>query len=155
MARGVRAAALGMALALAAAASGKAGPAEDDAALADCLAGHSEAAFCKGAVYGPCLALPERQSTVGEASCYREEGEAWDRLLNTHYQRLMELLDPEQRTALRDAQRAWIAFRDAHCGFGDVLVRGTYAQVWGAACFSETTADRVEDLRGYLDYVGG
>ena len=47
--------------------------------------------------------------------CIAEEFEHQDRRLNTAYQALMGSVSAETRTQLRDAQRKWIAFRDANC----------------------------------------
>ncbi len=42
---------------------------------------------------------------------------AWDRELNAAYQSLMARLDPASRALLRDAQRRWLAFREAETAF--------------------------------------
>ena len=39
----------------------------------------------------------------------------WD--LNATYQTLMRRLSPADQIQLRNAQRAWLAFRDADCGW--------------------------------------
>lgn len=41
----------------------------------------------------------------------------WDRELNREYGELMALLSSEEKAALRTAQRAWLAFRDAEINF--------------------------------------
>ncbi|MEL7344578.1 MAG: lysozyme inhibitor LprI family protein, partial [Pseudomonadota bacterium] len=77
------------------------------------------------------------QTTLGMAMCTQAETRAWDRVLNAEYARTMawnRAMDAEDRVyfpefanrehALRVAQRAWIAFRDAECALA-------YAQ-WGA-----------------------
>ena len=43
--------------------------------------------------------------------------ESWDKLLNREYKELMTILSPEEKVRLRDAQRAWISFRDAETEF--------------------------------------
>jgi uncharacterized protein YecT (DUF1311 family) len=48
--------------------------------------------------------------------CISGEFELQDRRLNRSYKALMASI-PEKRLELRDAQRKWIAFRDANCGF--------------------------------------
>ncbi|MEM9998182.1 MAG: lysozyme inhibitor LprI family protein [Bacteroidota bacterium] len=44
--------------------------------------------------------------------CRAEQYDRWDAALNEVYQSLRRALDDDARTALRDAQRAWLAFRD-------------------------------------------
>jgi uncharacterized protein YecT (DUF1311 family) len=59
-------------------------------------------------------ACVEREpSTVGTSVCLHEAHDAWDAELNRVYARVTAELAPEARRALRDAQRRWIAFRDA------------------------------------------
>ncbi len=122
--------------------------------IAQCLAntdGSGEA--CKGIVALPCLDTEAGMSTHGQVDCIAGETVLWDEVLNADYKRLMALLDQEQKDALRTAQRAWIALRDADCGFPHILVRGTMARPWGADCMREMTADRVLWLRGFLSYL--
>lgn len=47
----------------------------------------------------------------GGIPCYLGD-DLWDRELNIYYQRLREMLSPEDQIVLRDAQRAWITERD-------------------------------------------
>jgi len=54
--------------------------------------------------------------TSAMEDCISEEFELQDRRLNRSYKALMASI-PERRPELRDAQRKWIAFRDANCGF--------------------------------------
>ena len=68
---------------------------------------------------------------------------------------LFQRLDGEQTDALRDVQRAWIAFRDADCGFHHILIRGTMATFTSAACLAARTANRVYALRSYLNLSSG
>lgn len=124
------------------------------AVIETCLAKSGEARACVGAFFTPCLTWPDRTTTMGVASCYMDEGAVWDAHLNADYQRIMAALEPEQQTVMRDAQRAWIAFRDAHCdAFTDVLINGTGRADWGARCWAETTANRVGDFRRILSFV--
>lgn len=115
-------------------------------------ADHAE--LCLGIHAQPCMDAPENQTTVGLVECLRTEFSAWDEILNREYEALQPLLDEEQRAALRDAERAWIAYRDADCAFPHVLVRGTMAQPWSMDCVMQHTARRAMTLRGLLDFMG-
>ena len=43
----------------------------------------------------------------------RKTEEEWDKELNIVYQKIMKVADPVTKNKLRDAQRAWIKFRDS------------------------------------------
>ncbi len=59
------------------------------------------------------LAMEEDPSTAGMMRAIAEAGEAWDQLLNKHYQSLRKILGEAESEKLKKAQRGWIAFRDA------------------------------------------
>ena len=100
--------------------------------------------------YDRCLASPDGQSTMGMIACAGAELKLQDARLNRAYQAAMKRLDqPRQRAALRKAQRAWIAFRDADCA-------SLYDQDWGSlsrieanACMLDHTARRANALEAY------
>lgn len=95
-------------------------------------------------------------TTLGMSMCNQAEAEAWDVLLNREYKAAMaagKLMDEDEaahypnldkRTeTLRDAQRAWIVFRDAECrnayaNWGS----GSMRHIAGTACLLELTAER-------------
>jgi len=95
----------------------------------------------------PCLSTPEGQSNVGMADCFRLEAKIWDDLLNDNYKTLRDNVDAAQAAKLRDMQRAWIASRDATCGFYDVKIQGTMAIPMGAACVARETERRAMLLK--------
>lgn len=98
----------------------------------------SEMALCIGASAEACMeATPGGGSTVGMAGCIEAEWQYWDGRLNAVYKRAMAAAKqtdaemaglgsaaPKQAPALRDMQRAWIAFRDARCGYEQSLWGG-------------------------------
>jgi uncharacterized protein YecT (DUF1311 family) len=51
-------------------------------------------------------------STMGVLECIDIAYQKWDDELNTYYKKLLEILDEEGKTFLKDAQRKWIEFRD-------------------------------------------
>lgn len=56
--------------------------------------------------------------------------------------------DPTNADLLRDAQRKWIAFRDAACTAESTLMRGGSAQnMLYLGCLEKLTRQRTEDLR--------
>lgn len=81
-----------------------------------------------------------------------------DTALNEVYGRIMERLkpDPEAAQALRDAQRAWIRFRDGECDFATVGAEGgSIRPMLVAQCRQKLTEQRVTQLRRYLSCQEG
>jgi uncharacterized protein YecT (DUF1311 family) len=98
----------------------------------------------------PCQNSPEGQSNLGMADCHRREEAVWDSLLNDTFKALRdELDDDEQKSRLRDMQRAWIADRDATCGFYHHKIRGSMAVPMAAACLTRETMRRVLVLEAF------
>ena len=113
---------------------------------------------CLGQASGACQDLPGGSTTLGISDCIVLETTAWDAILNEEYaatQALNAELDDAQpppildRTdALRDAQRAWIAFRDADCTARYAMWQdGTIRTIVGANCQLTMTAQRALELR--------
>ena len=66
------------------------------------------------AMSADCAALTKRAKI---AECIGDDFQRADATLNSVYKRLMHGLGKTGQTGLRDAERAWIAFRDKHCAF--------------------------------------
>ena len=116
---------------------------------------------CEGVILEPCQnALEGGWSNLGTTRCIQFEGEAWDVLLNEEYRNTMEWLAkldnddmkyyPEYAIRvdiLRDAQRAWIAYRDAVCRSAySIWGAGSMRLPIGAACVATETAERTIEL---------
>lgn len=95
--------------------------------------------------------------------CAAAEWEVADQLLNQRYKEAMALLRewdadlPDTlkggAESLREAQRAWITYRDAACAAEGYPMRGGSAEpllVYG--CKARLTEARTKDLEGLLDY---
>jgi uncharacterized protein YecT (DUF1311 family) len=101
------------------------------------------------AAYAACL---DRAGGVTPAmvQCSNEEAGRWDRRLNAAYGGIMR--DPgwnaETKALLRDAQRAWIAYRDRSCAAQGELAAegGTLSRIIAADCVARLTADRAAEL---------
>jgi uncharacterized protein YecT (DUF1311 family) len=85
--------------------------------------------------------------------CASKEYAALDADLNKQYKAQMAYLtNPAQKKALQDAQKKWIAFRDADCQY-QVGKREEGGSLWPlsqAQCLSAQTKVRVEQLKGYV-----
>ncbi len=156
-----------LALGLAGSASA-AGGTGDGAALSTCLAAASVAKrgaeTCIGAIQGPCLSRPDGGTTVGMADCTARETAAWDVRLNAAYRAALAsdrgkvdaVRDGDRRLKgadiLRDAQRAWIAFRDRKCDAARLPMEGgTGATLLAGDCVLAETARQAIWLETFTD----
>ena len=85
--------------------------------------------------------------TAGMINCILAETRRQDARLNENYKRLISKLATEQKSALVEAQRPWIKFRDANCGFYADPEGGSAARVTAHECFLNATVDRAKELR--------
>ena len=98
--------------------------------------------------------------------CAYADWQAADARLNLAYKRAMALLKewdaglpPEERggaEALRNAQRAWITFRDEACAAEGYAMKGGSAEpllVYG--CMRRLTEERTNHLLGMVEAYGG
>jgi len=128
------------------------------AAIQDCVKSKSATGMgetCIGIVSGPCLDKAADPSTAGMVACVARERAVWDDILNETYNRLRAKLDDKQQQKLRDMQRAWIAARDATCGFYWDFYQGTMASPMSAGCLNKETAERALFLLGFLNEAEG
>ena len=113
---------------------------------------------CLGQASNACQEQPGGSTTLGISECIQAETAEWDAILNEEYKATQELnamadgegLSPltSRADALRDAQRAWIAFRDADCGARYAMWQdGSIRVIVAANCHLTMTAQRAIDLR--------
>lgn len=139
-------AAAGLAFAGFASAAPGGGQAGERAAFAKCVAG-KDARACIGNAAKLCRAQPGGETTMGMMDCAGRERALWDERLNGAYAALRGKASPTQATALQQAQRAWMAYRDARCGFEATRYEGgSLAGVVAGNCFLQVTAERALEL---------
>ena len=85
--------------------------------------------------------------TAEMINCILAETRRQDARLNENYKRLISKLATERKNALVEAQRAWIKFRDANCGFYADPEGGSAARVTAHECFLNATVDRAKELK--------
>jgi uncharacterized protein YecT (DUF1311 family) len=79
--------------------------------------------------------------------CSADELRRQDALLNATYRKLMTSLSPQQREELKEAQRAWIKYRDTSCFLmRSVEGGGTLGSVISSGCVLEETSRRAKWL---------
>ena len=85
----------------------------------------------------PCA---EAVTTAEMQQCLSEQYESADRQLNSAYRKAMELLSEARQAKLKEAQRAWILFRDKTAEFEASEVEGgtMYPLVYLSALISMT-----------------
>jgi uncharacterized protein YecT (DUF1311 family) len=83
---------------------------------------------------------------VGKSPASSSNYQTADRRLNQLYQQLLKRLEPDRKGKLETAELAWIAFRDAACGF-EASGGGNAAR---NQCLTRLTNQRNQQLQGYL-----
>ena len=131
--------------------------AKDVATIGDCLrkqdnkkGGSQEAdeAACLMTVAKPCMGGDETGvSSRRQIECLDRERLVWDKIINDSYKTMMNALEPDQQTKLREMQRSWIHTRDLTCAFWYDYFQGTMANPMIAYCNNRETARRAIFLR--------
>ena len=87
-------------------------------------------------------------------ACAAELYAASDERLNRVYRVLIAKLDADEVAKLRQAQRAWITYRDTQCRYATRTNEGgsIYPLVW-AGCLTEQTEARTKQLEAHLACV--
>jgi uncharacterized protein YecT (DUF1311 family) len=83
--------------------------------------------------------------TIEMIECLETQRAAWDKKLNEAYKELLSTARPEQKAALRAAQRAWLTFRDANCQYY-LKGEGSIARISAAVCLRDMTEKRAREL---------
>ena len=75
-----------------------------------------------------------------------------DSELNAVQQQLFKRLTSKQKENLKDAQKKWLAYRDAHCKFwaADYEGKPMYDTIF-YDCMQEVTSSRMEELQEFSD----
>lgn len=119
-------------------------------------------AACIGGMSRECMDGQEGgHTTLGIISCTLAEARVWDKLLNQEYQEIfagLATMDKDEAEffpefakraeSLREAQRAWIVFRDAECGLAYAMWgSGSMRNIASATCQRDMTAARTIELK--------
>lgn len=96
-----------------------------------------------------CLDTPDGQSTAGTIGCIAAELKIQDAALNAAYRQVTAGMNARQRAGLREAQRAWIAFRDADCASRQDWEWGSMSTVAANFCVLRRTVERTIELENF------
>lgn len=98
----------------------------------------------------PANTCNSKGTTVEIMVCLDARTKVWDARLNQAYQALTAMLKaepaPGQLDKLRAAQRLWLQYRNANCGFYDAE-QGTIREIDAAECMHRMTQDRAIELQ--------
>lgn len=91
-------------------------------------------------------------SDAALVACAQKDLATADKKLNEVYAKLMKTLDAEGQRKLRDAQRAWVTFRDLNAAFSaDVHRGGTAEPLELIGAKTGMTEVRAKELQGELE----
>jgi uncharacterized protein YecT (DUF1311 family) len=123
--------------------------------LAAAASGHAQSARSAAQndpAYDACT--QKNSSTRGIVECGIAGSGRWDKRLNAAYQRIMASPDwsVATKTLLRDAQRAWLAYKTAKCRAAGELEYegGTASEITTSICDMDETALRATELERVL-----
>lgn len=116
-------------------------------AAASCtLADQAPQSAANSAAYAVCM-----DNSAGVTStmldCMTRETALHDLRLNRAYQAALGSLEDGAAAQLRNAQRAWIKFRDAECALHSRLTGGSIDRLNGGACMLDMTRERAKQLQ--------
>jgi uncharacterized protein YecT (DUF1311 family) len=101
-------------------------------------------------------AIEQDPSTAGSVAAISKAAEQWDAELNKAYRKLKTTMKPAEWQALVEAQRAWIAFRDAQLKALDAFyanMEGTMFVPMAAHDSMELTRERALYLLAMVDLL--
>jgi uncharacterized protein YecT (DUF1311 family) len=108
---------------------------------------------CIGLIADPCVDAPDA-TTASLVACHKREQVIWDGYLNQWYGEAQDKLADDAATGatLKNAQRAWIAFRDAKCAYWAKRYEGgTIVPVLVGDCLRVETGRRALELRAIAE----
>ena len=80
--------------------------------------------------------------------CAGKKYRAADANLNQVYRKLVAMLDEEERAQLKEAQTAWLKYRDTNCEFvADQYKGGSIRPLIQATCLGDMTNRRTAELK--------
>lgn len=93
---------------------------------------------------------------AGLNECYGKVFKKADAELNKRYKEIESRLadDADTKKQLITAQRAWVAYRDAECGFR-ASGGGSVAPMTYLICQTDLTHSRIQDFRNFLNCEEG
>jgi uncharacterized protein YecT (DUF1311 family) len=83
--------------------------------------------------------------------CWGNEYKKADAKLNQTYQQLAAMLDDDENTQLKNAENAWLKYRDTNCEFvADQYKGGSIRPMIDAICLADVTNNRTVELKDQI-----
>ena len=96
----------------------------------------------------PCA---DAQSQSEMNICWGNEYKAADARLNKEYKQFAAKLDDAEKAQLKEAQLAWLKYRDANCQFvSDRYKGGSIRPMIAAICLADVTNNRTTELKAQM-----
>jgi len=84
--------------------------------------------------------------------CAGREYKKADAELNQAYQKLVAMLDSDDKAQLKDVENTWIKYRDANCNFvADQYKGGTMRPMTLGFCLADITRNRTAELKSQIE----
>jgi len=96
----------------------------------------------------PCA---DAQTQADMNICWGNEYKKADAKLNQAYQQLAAMLDDEEKAQLKNAENAWLKYRDTNCEFvADQYKGGSIRPMIAAICLADVTSNRTTELKNQI-----
>jgi uncharacterized protein YecT (DUF1311 family) len=96
----------------------------------------------------PCA---DAQSQAEMNMCWGKEYKAADARLNKTYQEFASKLDESEKVQLKNAELAWLKYRDLNCEFvADQYKGGSMRPMIAAICLADVTNSRTTELKAQM-----
>jgi uncharacterized protein YecT (DUF1311 family) len=83
--------------------------------------------------------------------CFGNEYKKADAALNKVYQQLAAMLDEDDKAQLKNAENAWLKYRDTNCEFvADQYKGGSMRPMIAAICLADVTDNRTKELKSQI-----
>ncbi len=94
----------------------------------------------------------EAQTQTDMSICWGNEYKKADAKLNQTYKQLAAKLDEDEKAQLKNAETAWLKYRDANCEFvGDQYKGGSIRPMIYAMCMADMTTNRTTELKHQIE----
>ncbi len=98
--------------------------------------------------FDPC-AHAQTQAEMNQ--CAGREYKAADVALNQVYRQLVSMLNDEEKSQLKEAQTAWLKYRDTNCDFvADQYKGGSMRPMILGYCLADMTRNRTTEIRSQI-----
>ena len=99
---------------------------------------------------------PQGRTQLDMNLCAGEELARADSLLNLRYQEVLRVIEEHRVEPLREAQRAWIRFRDAECEFeASEVAGGSLEPMIQTLCLADLSEKRAKEFARIIAAADG